>query len=45
MENPASDFIILGYVAGGKDWRKHEIEAENLTHINYAFAKISNQVS
>ena len=30
-------YIIIGYVTG-KGWTKDQIDAQKLTHINYAFA-------
>jgi chitinase len=34
-------YKIVGYAAGWTDWTKNNIDAEKLTHINYAFATIS----
>lgn len=33
-------YQIIGYVAGWKDWTLEDIDAEKMTIINYAFAKI-----
>ncbi len=35
-----SDYKIVGYVAGWREWRTDLIDARKLTHINYAFADI-----
>ncbi|MFN3402626.1 MAG: glycoside hydrolase family 18 protein [Cytophagaceae bacterium] len=37
----ALKYKIIAYVAGWKDWSELKIEANKLTHINYAFATIS----
>ncbi|QIP13267.1 glycoside hydrolase family 18 protein [Spirosoma aureum] len=34
---PASPYVIIGYISGN-GWTKNQIEAQKLTHINYAFA-------
>ena len=35
--NRSRPYVIIGYVTG-RDWTKEQIEAQKLTHINYAFA-------
>ncbi|NBC04879.1 MAG: chitinase [Bacteroidetes bacterium] len=37
-----NDYKIVGYVAGWHDWSTDMIDAEKLTHINYAFADIQD---
>ncbi|MCG2590265.1 glycoside hydrolase family 18 protein [Rhodohalobacter sulfatireducens] len=36
------DYKIVGYVAGWHDWSTDMIDAQKLTHINYAFADIQD---
>lgn len=36
------DYKIIAYVAGWNDFESEDIDAEHLTHINYAFANIIN---
>ncbi len=37
-----TDFKIVGYVAGWHEWKTGQIDAKKLTHINYAFADITD---
>lgn len=41
-QNSNSEYKIVGYVAGWHDWSTDMIDAEKLTHINYAFADIQD---
>jgi chitinase len=36
----SSDYRVVGYVAGYRDFDFSKIQAEKLTHINYAFANV-----
>ncbi|MDB6065385.1 MAG: chitinase [Pedosphaera sp.] len=36
-QSSKSNYVIIGYLPG-RDWSKETVEAEKLTHINYAFA-------
>lgn len=38
--NQKTEYKLIGYVAGWRDWTTDKIDAEKLTHINYAFADI-----
>ena len=38
--NPCSDYMVVGYVSGYRNYDFTEIDAAKLTHINYAFANI-----
>ena len=40
--NTTSDFMVVGYVAGFRNFDFSQINASSLTHINYAFANIIN---
>ncbi len=41
--NQPADYKIVGYVAGWRDgWTTDKIDAQKLTHINYAFAEIED---
>ena len=37
-----NDYKIVGYIAGWHDWSTDMIDAQKLTHINYAFADIQD---
>jgi chitinase len=37
-----NDYKIIAYLSDGADWCEEDIEAEKLTHINYAFAHIKD---
>ena len=39
-----SSYKIVGYLTGWGEWRADEIDASKMTHINYAFAKITDGV-
>jgi chitinase len=39
---PDHQHIIIAYVAGWREWASAHIDAEKLTHINYAFADIKD---
>jgi len=43
-EPPVKSFHVVGYVAGWKEIHPESIPAEKLTHINYAFADVSESV-
>lgn len=40
QKSDSHDYKIVGYVAGWRDWSADMIDAQKLTHINYAFADI-----
>lgn len=40
QSHPSKKYKIIGYVAGWHDWTSAQIDAQKLTHINYAFADI-----
>lgn len=40
QKNDSQNYKIIGYVAGWRDWSADMIDAQKLTHINYAFADI-----
>jgi len=40
--NTSHDYMVVGYVAGYRNFDFSQINASSLTHINYAFANIIN---
>jgi len=38
--NQKTEYKLIGYVAGWRDWTTDQIDGKKLTHINYAFADI-----
>lgn len=44
LKSSKQDYIITAYIAGWQNWSTDMIQAEKLTHINYAFADIKDGV-